>query len=273
MGLVSADEFKRKRVELESLAREAEVAKVKALEKERKRKGKERKNQMKSLSFSADDEDEEAIAAAAAAAPAKRKEPATSSAADGTAAAAAATDASTAAAASTSAAAVAALSSSSAAAAASSSSSDLPASKKVKYSNKDPTADTSFLPDRARELEEVALRARLEAEWKAKQEIAKKEQIQVVYSYWDGSGHRNKVNVDKGATIGQFLEKARKNMSATQHSTDWPAGRDSALLLLVFVHSLLFFLSLSALSFVVVVFFLFPVCPSSTSFVVLVAMV
>jgi protein FAM50 len=50
-------------------------------------------------------------------------------------------------------------------------------------SNKDPTADTSFLPDRAREAEEASLRLKLQEEWKHKQELIKKEQIQIVYSY------------------------------------------------------------------------------------------
>ena len=196
MGLVTAEDFKRKRVELEQAAKEAETAKLKAQEKERKKKGKERQQQMKSLSFAVDDEEEAFVPPPQP----KRKEAPTT--ADGTgAAAAAATDASTAAAASAP----------SVVAALSSSSSAQP-SKKLKLSNKDPTADTSFLPDREREPEEAALRAKLESEWKAQQEETKKENIQIVFSYWDGSGHRNKVVVNKGATIGQFLEKARKGM-------------------------------------------------------------
>jgi len=212
VGLVTAEDFKRKRVELEQAAQEAEAAKVKAMEKERKKKGKERQKQMKSLSFAVEDEEE---AFAAPVQTAKRKEaptttPAATS-ADGTTgtAAAAATDASTAAA-SSAPSVVAALASS--APSSSSAATAAPPAKKLKASNKDPTADTSFLPDRTRELEEAELRARLESEWKAKQEQTKQENIQIVYSYWDGSGHRNKVVINKGATIGQFLEKARKSM-------------------------------------------------------------
>jgi len=206
VGLVTAEDFKRKRVELEQAAKEAEAAKLKAQEKERKKKGKERQQQMKSLSFAVDDEEEAFVPPP----PPKRKEAPT--AADGTgAAAAAATDASTAAAASAP----------SVVAALSSSSSSAQPSKKLKLSNKDPTADTSFLPDRERELEEAALRAKLESEWKAQQEETKKENIQIVFSYWDGSGHRNKVVVNKGATIGQFLEKARKGMCVHLHTRAW----------------------------------------------------
>jgi protein FAM50 len=90
---------------------------------------------------------------------------------------------------------------------------DEPPSKKPKFvSNKDPTADTSFLPDRARDLEEESARIELEREWNSTQEKIKNENIQVVYSYWDGSGHRNKIIVKKGETMGEFLEKVRKAM-------------------------------------------------------------
>ena len=38
----------------------------------------------------------------------------------------------------------------------------------------------------------------------------KDETIEVTYSYWDGSGHRNTVQVTKGTTIGDFLNVVRK---------------------------------------------------------------
>jgi len=79
--------------------------------------------------------------------------------------------------------------------------------------SKDPTAATDFLPDRAREEEEAALRRTLEAQWAAKVEAEKKEVIEIVYSYWDGSGHRNVIRVTKGSTIEQFLDKVRATLS------------------------------------------------------------
>lgn len=190
---MSASDFKKKRLELEAAQQAIEAAKTKAAEKERKRKGRERQAKLKALTFNMDDE-EEATAA--------------DSKTDSTAAAA--SSASTAAA--TSSVADAAVST------------DAPPSKKAKVdsgasraSGKDPLADTSFLPDRVREAEEHALRVQLADEWKKAQELVKQEQIEIVYSYWDGSGHRNKVVVSKGMTIGQFLEKARKDMYEHTH--------------------------------------------------------
>jgi protein FAM50 len=202
VGLVSAEEFKRKRLDIESAELAAELAKTKAADKARKRKGREREAKLKALSFNMDDEEAEGAAV------------------DGGA------EAQTAAAAE--------CSSSTAAASASvaeSSDATVPAAKKAKNgstsssaataaarsSGKDPLADTSFLPDRAREAEELALRVQLADEWRKTQEAVKQEQIQIVYSYWDGSGHRNKVNIAKGQTIGQFLEKARKDLVSEFH--------------------------------------------------------
>jgi protein FAM50 len=70
---------------------------------------------------------------------------------------------------------------------------------------KDPTVDTSFLPDAERDQAETAVRNKLKKEWLEKQEELKKEPLEVVYSYWDGSGHRKVIQVTKGTTIGKFL--------------------------------------------------------------------
>jgi protein FAM50 len=69
---------------------------------------------------------------------------------------------------------------------------DGPPSKRGKF-RKNPNVDTSFLPDREREEAERKERERLRVEWLEKQEDMKKEEIEVVYSYWDGSGHRKSV--------------------------------------------------------------------------------
>jgi protein FAM50 len=55
--------------------------------------------------------------------------------------------------------------------------------------------DTSFLPDREREQKEREMRETLRQEWLQKQEEIKTEEVEVVYSYWDGSGHRKSVRV------------------------------------------------------------------------------
>jgi protein FAM50 len=92
---------------------------------------------------------------------------------------------------------------------------------------KNPSVDTSFLPDREREEAERRERERLRLEWLTMQEQAKKEDIEITYSYWDGSGHRKTVTVSafyilnsfiflsifakckKGDTVTAFLEKCR----------------------------------------------------------------
>lgn len=67
--------------------------------------------------------------------------------------------------------------------------------KKIK---KDPTVDTSFLPDREREEEENRLREELQQEWAEQQQKLKEEEIDITFSYWDGSGHRRTVRIKKG---------------------------------------------------------------------------
>ena len=75
---------------------------------------------------------------------------------------------------------------------------------------------------------ERKIREDLRQEWLKKQEELKNEEIEVVYSYWDGSGHRKSVMASKihllsrcscpktsvqckkGDGIGSFLEKCRQ---------------------------------------------------------------
>jgi len=89
--------------------------------------------------------------------------------------------------------------------------------KKFKKLTKNPDVDTSFLPDRERELYEANLRKKLEAKWKELQEKVKNEVIEVTYSYWDGSGHRRSIKVTKGTRVDQFLEKCRRELCEAFH--------------------------------------------------------
>jgi protein FAM50 len=82
----------------------------------------------------------------------------------------------------------------------------------AKTSLKDPTVDTSFLPDKQREEEEQAKRIKLEQDWKRRQIAMQKEKLEITYSYWDGSGHRKSVVVTKGSSVADFLEIARKSL-------------------------------------------------------------
>lgn len=36
--------------------------------------------------------------------------------------------------------------------------------------------------------------------------------LEVVYSYWDGSGHRRTIQIKRGSTIGQFINECRKTL-------------------------------------------------------------
>jgi len=71
---------------------------------------------------------------------------------------------------------------------------DEPPAKRGKF-RKNPNVDTSFLPDRDREEAERKERERLRQEWLKNQETLKQEDIEVSYSFWDGSGHRKSVTV------------------------------------------------------------------------------
>ncbi|KAI9508303.1 XAP5-domain-containing protein [Russula earlei] len=75
---------------------------------------------------------------------------------------------------------------------------------------KNPAVDTSFLPDREREEAERREREELRQQWLKRQEDMKKEEIEITYSYWDGSGHRKSVVCKKGDDVATFLEKCRQ---------------------------------------------------------------
>lgn len=85
--------------------------------------------------------------------------------------------------------------------------------KKVGKVGKNPEVKTHFLPDRDREVAERDERERLKAQFLAEQDAIKKERLQITFSYWDGGGHRRKVECLKGDTIAQFLGKARDLLS------------------------------------------------------------
>ncbi|KAK9064446.1 hypothetical protein SSX86_015828 [Deinandra increscens subsp. villosa] len=78
---------------------------------------------------------------------------------------------------------------------------------------KDPTVETSFLPDSEREAEEQAERERLRKQWLREQEQIKNEALEITYSYWDGAGHRRVMQVRKGDTIGEFLRAVQQQLA------------------------------------------------------------
>jgi protein FAM50 len=66
--------------------------------------------------------------------------------------------------------------------------------KKAKF-GKNPSVDTSFLPDREREEQERKIREELRQQYLKEQERIKLEDIDIVCSFWDGAGHRSVVTV------------------------------------------------------------------------------
>lgn len=78
---------------------------------------------------------------------------------------------------------------------------------------KNPDVDTSHLPDRERDAALQQQRQALREEWLAEQEAIKQQMVEVVYSWWDGSGHRRAMEVRKGTSIGKFLEYVKLQLS------------------------------------------------------------
>ncbi|XP_052769564.1 protein FAM50A-like [Mya arenaria] len=89
---------------------------------------------------------------------------------------------------------------------------EVPVPAKKKRLGMNPDVDTSFLPDKDREEEENRLREQIAQEWRKKQETIKNEEIEITYSYWDGSGHRRQVRMKKGNTMQQFLHKSLETL-------------------------------------------------------------
>lgn len=157
VGLVSAEDFKKKRELMEKLMVKEKKTKERNEKKKKKKKKKERKKMLSALTFDAEEELEVGVEE-----------------------------------------------------------DDFTKFKKRKLA-KDPTTNTSFLPDKAREADELRQREKLAEEWQAEQLQIKSEMIQVTYSYWDGSGHRRNITVPKGTRIDQFLEKARRELVDSFH--------------------------------------------------------
>jgi protein FAM50 len=83
---------------------------------------------------------------------------------------------------------------------------------------KDPTIDTSFLPDREREEMLARERARLQQEWYDMQEHIKQEPIHIAYSPWEAVGQRRVHTCRKGDSIGKFLADIRQYWPSIKHA-------------------------------------------------------
>ncbi|KAK9897440.1 XAP5-domain-containing protein [Cystobasidium minutum MCA 4210] len=92
------------------------------------------------------------------------------------------------------------------------------AAKKAKF-GKNPSVDTSFLPDREREEQERKIREELRQQYLKEQERIKQEDIDIVCSFWDGAGHRSVVTCKKGDTIKTFLDKSRQQFPQIKNTS------------------------------------------------------
>ena len=66
--------------------------------------------------------------------------------------------------------------------------------------------------NRDRDEQENELREKLRIQWEENQKKIKEEDVEITYSYWDGSGHRKTVIMKKGNSIYQFLCKVLENI-------------------------------------------------------------
>ena len=94
------------------------------------------------------------------------------------------------------------------------------APKKPKL-GKNPNVDTSMLPDAERQAALERKREELARAWTEEQDAIKAEKVAVTYSYHDPAGDksgkkgsRNTLEVPKGFTIEQFLNKCREQVPA-----------------------------------------------------------
>ena len=53
------------------------------------------------------------------------------------------------------------------------------------------------------------MRMEIKRQYQDEQLRIKAEELEITYSYYDGSGHRRSIKVKKGDTIGQFLKLVR----------------------------------------------------------------
>ncbi|TIA92675.1 hypothetical protein E3P99_00528 [Wallemia hederae] len=79
--------------------------------------------------------------------------------------------------------------------------------------SKNPQVDTSFLPDRERDLSEISQRELLRIEFLEKQEQIKSETIDVKFAYFDGTSHMSTLTCKKGDTLTHLLDKSRQKFA------------------------------------------------------------
>lgn len=69
-------------------------------------------------------------------------------------------------------------------------------------------ADSSYLPNAAKNEDELEMRKELREEWERIQNVEKNAVFNLPFLYWDGCGHPYEVTMKKGNTIHQFVSRA-----------------------------------------------------------------
>ena len=54
-------------------------------------------------------------------------------------------------------------------------------------------------------------------------QLIRNEPLQITYSYWDGTGHRKKIVVRKGDTVGEFLKAVKMQLAEEFRDIRWAA--------------------------------------------------
>lgn len=94
---------------------------------------------------------------------------------------------------------------------------------------------TGFLPDSERDLAIEKAKQELQRQWSEEQERLKQQQVDIPFSYWDGSGHQRSVTVAVGGTVGDCLKAARGVLEK-----DFPQMRHAAVSnLMVVAHDIM----------------------------------
>jgi protein FAM50 len=85
--------------------------------------------------------------------------------------------------------------------------------KRIKL-GKDPSVNTSFLPDRERE-EQGRIENEIKRQaWLKRQEEIKAETVEIQFAYFDGLSHLGSVTVKKGEPVFNFLDRAKQQFQA-----------------------------------------------------------
>lgn len=75
---------------------------------------------------------------------------------------------------------------------------------------KDPSVNTSFLPDREREEQERIEKERKHKEWVYEQEQIKAEEVEIQFAFFDGLSRLGSVKVKKGEPIFNLIDRAKQ---------------------------------------------------------------